>query len=737
LVEAYKDPGRPVEERVEDLLRRMTLEEKIGQMCQYSGFSRELEDLVKRGLVGSLLNVVGVEEVNRVQEIAVKESRLGIPLLLGLDVIHGYKTIFPIPLALASTWDPEVVRRAAEIAAREAAAEGIRWTFAPMVDIARDPRWGRIAEGFGEDPYLASVMAWAAVKGFQGDDLSSPDTILACAKHYVAYGAAEGGRDYNTVDISERTLREVYLPPFKAAVAAGVGTIMSAFNDLNGVPATANEYTLTTILRGEWGFQGFVVSDWNAIGELVVHGIAADGAEAAKLAVTAGVDMDMQGDVYRKHLLRLVREGVVPEERIDEAVRRILTLKFRLGLFENPYADPERARRVVKCREHLEYALEAARKAIVLVKNDGVLPLRKDLRRLAVIGPLADDREAPLGCWHCLGDPRDVVTVLEGIRRRVSPGTEVLYARGCDILSEDRSGFKEAVKAAEKADAVVLVVGESADMSGEAASRAYLDLPGVQEELVREVWSAVRGRGIPVVEVVMAGRPLAIKWSAEHIPAILIAWHLGVRAGDAIADVLFGDYNPGGRLPVTFPRSVGQVPIYYSHKRTGRPPSPERYTSKYIDEDYRPLFPFGHGLSYTRFEYRDLRVEPERVEPGDVVTISFTLINVGDREGDEVAQLYVRDVVASVTRPVKELKGFKRVHLMPGERCRITFKMPTQLLAFYGRDMRPIIEAGEYEVMIGSSSEDIRLKGRFEVTRTEPLRDLRRVWFTEVTVEPA
>ena len=737
MTEPYRDPKRPVEERVEDLLRRMTLEEKVGQLCQYSahfGPTEELKEMIRKGLVGSLLNITGVERVNEVQRVAVEESRLGIPLLIGLDVVHGYKTVFPIPLALASSWDPEVVRRAAEIAAREASAEGVKWTFAPMLDIARDPRWGRIAEGFGEDPYLASVMAWAAVKGFQGERLSSdPERIAACAKHYVAYGAAEGGRDYNTVDISERTLREVYLLPFKSAVAAGVATVMSAFNDLCGVPASANEFTLRRVLKGEWGFRGFVVSDWNAVGELIQHGIAADGAEAARLAVEAGVDMDMVSDLYRRHLAELVRRGVVPESLIDEAVRRVLRVKFLLGLFENPYADPERARRVVKCGEHVEAALEIARKCIVLVKNEGVLPLSKSLRRIAVIGPLADDRDAVLGCWRALGDPGDAVSVLEGVRRKVGSATEVLYAKGCDVSSQDRSGFAEAVEAAKRSDAVVLVVGESADMSGEAASRAHLDLPGVQEELVKTVWEAVGGR-IPVVMVVMSGRPLTIKWAAEHIPAIVVACHLGVRAGDAVADVLFGDYNPGGKLPVTWPRAVGQVPIYYNHKRTGRPPSAERFTSKYIDEDWRPLFPFGHGLSYTRFEYSDLRVEPEKVEPGGTVTISFELANAGEREGDEVAQLYVRDVVASVTRPVMELKGFKRVTLKPGERRRIVFKLPMQLLAFYGRDMKPRIEAGLYEVMVGSSSADIRLKGSFEVLRTLILEEDGRVWFTEAQV---
>ena len=730
-MEIYKDPSQPIEKRVEDLLRRMTLDEKIGQMCQYSSFNEEIRELIRKGLVGSLLNVTGVDKVNEVQREAAENTRLGIPLLLGLDVIHGYKTIFPIPLALVSTWDPEIVKRAARIAAKEAAGEGIKWTFAPMVDIARDPRWGRIAEGAGEDPYLGSVMAWAAVKGFQGEDLSNPESILACAKHYIAYGGAEGGRDYNTVDISDRTLREIYLPPFKAAVLAGVGTIMSAFNEINGIPATANEYTLRKILREELGFKGFVVSDWNAIGELINHGIAKDIYDAAKEAVMAGVDMDMQGDVYRRALKELVKKGVIPEKLIDDAVRRILTIKFKLGLFENPYADPDRANKVIKCKEHLEFALEVARKAIVLLKNDGILPLRKDLKRIAVIGPLADDKESPLGSWHCLGDPNDVVTVLEGIKRKVSPKTEVLYAKGCDIVGNSKEGFKEAIDIAKQSEVAILVVGERGDMSGEAASRAYLGLPGVQEELVKAIYET----GVPVVVVLMNGRPLSITWIAEHVPAIVEAWFLGIQAGNAIADVLFGDYNPGGKLPVTFPRTVGQVPIYYNHKNTGRPPDPKnRFTSKYIDEDYRPLFPFGHGLSYTTFSYSDIEVEPKEVEPGDVVSISFTLVNTGDREGDEVAQLYIRKPVASVTRPVKELKGFIRVTLKPGEKRRITFKLPTEQLAFYNREMKLVIERGTYYVMVGSSSEDIRLTSELRVVRTKGISP-RVLKFTEVIVE--
>jgi len=709
----YLDPSQPIDRRVEDLLARMTLEEKVGQMCQYSGITMEYERMIREGRIGSLLNVFGADETNRIQRIAVEESRLGIPLIFGLDVLHGYKTIFPIPLGLASTWDPDIVRRAASIAAAEAAADGVHWTFAPMVDIARDPRWGRIAEGAGEDPYLGSAMARAYVEGYQGKSLSDPDTIVACPKHYVAYGGAEGGRDYNTVDISERTLREIYLPPFRAAVKAGAGTLMSAFNDLNGIPASANPHTLRTILRGEWGFEGFVVSDWNAIGELITHGIAGNIYEAAEKALKAGVDMDMQGDVYRRALVQLVREGRIPEGLIDDAVRRILKIKFMLGLFDRPYVDPERAKKIIKCREHLEAALEIARKSIVLLKNDGnLLPLSRDLGSIAVIGPLADDHEAPLGPWSCLGDPKDVVTVLEGIKSKVSPKTKVLYAKGCDIEGSSKEGFDEALRAARESEVVIAVVGESRDMSGEAACRAYLDLPGVQEDLLK----ALHATGTPIVMVLMNGRPLSISWAAENIPAIIEAWFLGVQAGYAIADVIFGDYNPGGKLPVTFPRTVGQVPIYYNHKNTGRPPLPDvKWTSKYLDIPYTPLFPFGHGLSYTRFEYSGLEISPVEVGANDTVKVRFRVRNVGDREGDEVAQLYIRDPVASVTRPVKELKGFKRVTLKPGEEKTIEFTLMLEDLSFLNSEMKRVVEPGEFRVMVGSSSEDIRLTGSFTV----------------------
>lgn len=711
----YLDSSRPINERVEDLLGRMTLDEKVGQMCQYSGFSDGYEALVKEGRVGSFLNVTGAENTNKVQRIAVEHSRMGIPLIFGLDVIHGYSTIFPIPLALASTWDPNMVRKVASVAALEAASEGIHWTFAPMVDIARDPRWGRIVEGAGEDPYLGSAMAKASVEGFQGSDLADHNTIVACPKHYVAYGAAEGGRDYNTVDVSERVLRETYLPPFKAAIVdAGAGTIMSAFNELDGVPASANQYTLTTILREEWGFDGFVVSDWNSVGELLNHGIAETRAEAAKEAISAGVDMDMCGDIYRTNLAQLVKEGKISIKMIDEAVRRILRIKFKLGLFERPYVDPKRAQAVIQSRENIETALELARMSIVLLKNEGnLLPLKKDIESVAVIGPLADNRTDPLGSWSCQGDPKDVVTVLAGIKSRVSSKTKVLYAKGCEIEGASTEGFGEAVKIAKESNVAIVVVGESRDMSGEAACRASLDLPGVQEELIKTIHET----GVPVVEVLMNGRPLSISWSVEHIPAILEAWFPGIQGGNGIADVIFGNHNPSGKLPVTFPRTVGQVPIYYNRKNTGRPPTSDRWTSKYLDAPWTALFPFGHGLSYTRFEYSNLRISHNGSGAAEKVEISVDVKNVGDRKGEEVVQLYLRDVVASIGRPVKELKGFKRITLELGEKETISFTLTSKQLSFINRDLKRVVEPGIFKVMVGKSSEDIQLTGSFGVKK--------------------
>jgi len=543
--------------------------------------------------------------------------------------------------------------------------------------------------------------------------LADPDTIVACPKHYVAYGGAEGGRDYNTVDISEGVLREIYLPPFKAAIVdARAGTIMSAFNDLSGVPASANRYILTFILRKEWGFDGFVVSDWNAIRELLSHGIAATPTEAAKEAVNAGVDMDMEGDVYQKNLVRLVREGEVSEGTIDEAVRRILRIKFMLGLFDRPYVDPERASQVIQSRENLEAALELARRSIVLLKNEeDLLPLKKEIESIAVIGPLADDRDAPLGSWSCQGNPKDVVTVLDGVKSRVSPETTVRYAKGCEIEGASTEGFENAVRIAKESDVAIVVVGETREMSGEAASRSSLDLPGVQEELVKAIYET----GVPLVEVLTNGRPLSISWSAEHVPAILEAWFPGIQGGYALADVIFGNYNPGGKLPVTFPRTVGQVPIYYNHKNTGRPPSSDRWSSKYLDIPSTPLFPFGHGLGYTEFEYSNLQINPKRIKPSGKAKISVEVENTGDCRGDEVVQLYLRDVVASVTRPVKELKGFERITLAPGEKKTIVFTLTPEQLSFINRDLKRVVEPGIFEVMVGKSSEDIQLAGSFEV----------------------
>ncbi|MHC4064004.1 MAG: glycoside hydrolase family 3 N-terminal domain-containing protein [Planctomycetota bacterium] len=718
-----------IEQRVEALLQQMTIDEKLGQLTQQSGgeiqddnpevLKNKQEELyapIREGKVGSFLNAHGAEYTNKLQRVAVEESRLGIPLIFGNDVIHGYRTIFPIPLGEASSWDPQLVLRAARVAAQEASAAGTHWTFAPMVDICRDPRWGRIAEGAGEDPYLGSVMAAARVRGFQGGDLAAADTILACAKHYVAYGGAEGGRDYNTVDVSKQTLREVHLPPFKAAVDAGVGTLMSAFNEVNGVPASANPFTLRRILREEWGFDGFVVSDWASIAEMVTHGFAVDRADAAEKGIAAGVDMDMVSLCYRTHLADSVRQGTISEATVNEAVRRVLRAKLRLGLFERPYTDPQRARSVLLSAKNRALAREVARKSIVLLKNEGsLLPLSDKIGSLAVIGPLADSRKDPLGTWAALGRPEDVVTILEGIKKRVSAKTRVHYAQGSAVEGTATDGIAEAVAITSKSDAVVLVVGESADMSGEAHCRSSLDLPQVQQQLVR----AVHATGVPLVVVLMNGRPMSIGWISANVPAILNTWHLGVECGNATADVLFGDFNPGGKLPATFPRSVGQVPVHYAHKNTGRPPSSDRYTSKYIDLPPTPLFPFGYGLSYTEFQYGNLLVSPDKIGPGGRITVSVDLKNIDDRKGDEVAQMYIRDLTGSMTRPVRQLKGFRRVTLKPGEKKTLTFSLAYDDLGFYNRHVKYVVEPGLFKVWVGPSSAE-GLEGRFEVLTKEP-----------------
>jgi len=700
-----------IEKRIDDLLARMTLPEKIGQMRQISGAPEGTEDLIRQGAVGSFLNVMG-EDARRCQRLAVEESRLGIPLIFGRDVIHGFRTILPIPLGQAATFDPEVVREGARIAAREAAACGVHWTFAPMVDIARDPRWGRIAEGCGEDPYLAACMGAAMVEGFQGSDLADPERIAACAKHYVGYGAAEGGRDYNTTWIPEGLLRDVYLVPFQACVRAGTATLMSAFNDLNGVPASGNAFTLRKVLKGEWGFDGFVVSDWASIWEMIPHGFAADEQEAAQLGVAAGVDMEMVSSCF-EHLEALVAAGKLPLELIDDAVRRILRVKLRLGLFEHPYADEGR-QAVILSAEHRQVAQRAARESCVLLKNEGLLPLSAAISKLAVIGPLADSGRDQLGCWVMDGRGEDAVTPLQALQGALGAG-RVVYAPGlADARSTDESLIPEAVAAAQAAEAVVAFLGEDAGLSGEAHSRAFLDLPGAQQRLL----DALAATGRPVVAVILTGRSLALGPVVEKAGALLLAWHPGTMGGPAIADLLLGVEAPVGRLPVTLPRTVGQVPLYYNHKSTGRPPAddapsiptgtpldPEGFVSSYLDVDHRPLFPFGFGLSYTTFAYRDLQLSTPQLRLGEALTASVTVTNTGAAKGIEVVQLYVRDRVGSLTRPVRELKGFQRVELAPGESRQVSFTLHTDDLAFHNAAMQRVTEPGAFDLWIGPDAQ--------------------------------
>lgn len=708
-----------VVDRANALLGRMTLDEKIGQMNQLDPrWDPEIEQRVREGMVGSVLSVRSVGEINRLQRVAVEETRLGIPLLVGNDVIHGYRTIFPIPLAQSCTWDPALVERAAHIAAREAAACGTDWIFAPMVDICRDPRWGRIAEGAGEDQTLGSALARAQVRGFQADDLPGGRRIAACPKHYVAYGAAEAGRDYNTVDISERTLRDIYLPPFGSALDEGAGSVMSAFNEISGVPASANRLTLDKVLRNEWGFGGLVLSDYNAVAELVAHGYVADLREAARASLLAGVDMDMMGHAFIAHLGELVGEGAVPLARVDTAVLRILCLKIALGLFEHPYTDEELEAQFVLREDHRQAALEVAHRSMVLLKNEGsLLPLRA--QRIALVGPLADDAGAPLGCWHCEGKAEDVETVLAGIRA-ARPECVVEYVQGCSVADNSVDELEDALRVARRAEVAVLVLGEDERMSGEARSRAHLGLPGRQQELLE----AVVATGTPVVCVLMSGRPLALPWAVEHVPAILQAWHGGIRAGRAVADLLFGEADPSGKLTASFPRTVGQIPVYYAHKNTGRPflgegtvQFDQAYRSNYIDESNRPLFSFGHGLSYTSFSYADLEVETPTIGAGGTLVVSAVVANTGDRSGEEIVQLYVQDLVGSVTRPVKELKGFQRVSLEPGQAVRVQFRVPVHLLGFHGQDLAYEVEPGNFRVWVGPDSES-GLDGTFVVSAT-------------------
>ncbi len=703
-----------IEKRVDSVMKLMNLEEKIGQLTLFTSdydvtgptMRENYKEDLKQGKAGAIFNAYGVKYVRELQRIAVEETRLGIPLIFGYDVIHGHRTIFPISLGEAASWDTAAVRQAARIAAIEATAEGLHWTFAPMVDIARDPRWGRISEGSGEDVFLGVAMAKARVKGFQNGDLKSPNTLVACAKHYAAYGAAQAGRDYHTVDLSERTLREVYLPPFKACVEEGVGTFMTAFNEVSGVPASGDRFLLTDILRNEWGFKGFVVTDYTSINEMVPHGFAENEKHAGVLALNAGVDMDMQGAVYYNFMKQSIEEGKIKMKDVDEAVRRILRIKFRLGLFDDPYryCNEERETTDIMTPEHLAFARDFSRKSLVLLKNEkSVLPLSKKTPTIAVVGPLADNRRELIGTWSAAGDWKKSVTVLEGIQRAVSPETRVIYAKGCNITGDSLQYIEAAVQAARSADAVVMVVGEAAWMSGEAASRTELGLPGVQHKLAE----AIIATGKPVITVLMCGRPLTLPWLANKTDALLLAWFAGHKAGPAIADVLFGDYNPGGKLPVTFPRNVGQIPIYYSMKNTGRPyASDNKYTSKYLDVSNTPLFPFGYGLSYTRFDYSNLRVSNVTPKMSDTIRISVTLKNTGTYEGEEVVQLYIQDLVGSVTRPVKELKGFRKLMLRPGEETDVTFTLTSADLAFWGLDMTFAAEPGEFKAYIGGNSVD-------------------------------
>lgn len=705
-------------QKADSVLALMTLEEKVGQLIQYSGGfdtgtrperpTGDTGDMIRKGKVGSFLNIVGAEATKKLQKIAVEESRLKIPLIFGLDVIHGYRSTFPVPLAESCTWNPDLIEKSARTQAEEASSAGIHWTFNPMVDIARDPRWGRIMEGSGEDPYLGSLFAAARVKGYQGSDLSAKNTILACVKHFAAYGGAEGGRDYNTVDLSERNLRDFYLPPYKAAVEAGVGSLMASFNEIGGEPASASKFLMTKILRDEWESDAFVVSDWNSIGELIPHGVAKDLNHAAFLGIEATVDMDMEASAYYWYLQKHVEDGNVNIKLVDDAVRRVLKAKFDLGLFNDPfkYCDPEREKSTLGNKDMVAVTKEVALESIVLLKNNNnVLPLSKSIKSVALVGPLANSKEDPLGVWDAQSDSKMVVTVLEGIKNKLGYKTKIEFVEGCKINDKDKSNFDLAVKAANNSDVVIAVVGEWRFMSGEANSRANIDLPGVQEDLLKELHKT----GKPVVAVIMNGRPLTIPWLQENLPAIVEAWYPGIQSGNALADILFGDYNPNGKLTTTFPRYVGQIPLYYNHKNTGRPHNTnDRYTSYYMDLDNSPLYPFGYGLSYTTFEYSNPILEKTQIKKDESLKVSVNITNTGSREGKEIVQLYIRDLVGSVTRPVKELKDFSKISLKPGETKTVEFIITPEKLKFYDINMNYVVEPGDFKVFVGTNSVDVK-----------------------------
>lgn len=710
--------GDAVEKQVEALLGKMTLQEKIGQMNQLSPFGppEEIAGQIRNGEVGSLLNITDPAIVNQIQKVAVEESRLGIPLLMSRDVIHGYKTIFPIPLGQAATFNPQIVQDGARVAAIEASADGIRWTFAPMIDISRDPRWGRIAESCGEDPYLSSVMGVAMVKGFQGDSLNDPTSIAACAKHFIGYGAAEGGRDYNSTFIPERQLRNVYFPPFEAAAKAGCATFMTSFNDNDGIPSTGNSFILKDVLRDEWKYDGMVVTDWASTAEMISHGFCKDEKEAALKSVDAGIDMEMVSGTFIRHLEELVKEGKISEAAINNAVRNILRLKFRLGLFDNPYVNTDQ--HVKYAPEHLAKAKEAAEQSVILLKNDReTLPFTDKIRTIAVVGPLADAPHDQMGTWVFDGEKAHTQTVLAALKEMYGDKVQFIYEPGLGYSRDKNTGnISKAVNAATRADAVLVCVGEESILSGEAHSLADLHLQGAQSELI----TALAKTGKPLVTVIMAGRPLTIEQEVNQSDAVLYAFHPGTMGGPAIADLLFGKVAPSGKTPVTFPKMVGQIPVYYAHNNTGRPASRQETlidaipleagqtslgcTSFYMDAGFDPLFPFGYGLSYTTFGYDNLQLPTDKLAANGTLEISFDLTNTGKYDGTEVVQLYVQDIFGSVTRPVKELKGFQRVSLKQGEKKTVTFSLPVKELAFWNIDMQKVVEPGEFNLWVGPNS---------------------------------
>ena len=713
---------KSIDQKVTELMAKMTLEEKIGQLNQYNDditatgpITKDADKAgqVRAGKLGSILNAIGAKNTKNWQDQAM-QSRLKIPLLFGQDVIHGFRTTFPIPLGETATWDMNLIEKSARIAATEASAYGIHWTFAPMVDIGRDPRWGRVMEGAGEDTDLGTMVGKARVKGFQGNGLGNKDAVMACAKHFAAYGAAVGGRDYNSVDMSLRQLHETYLPPFKAVSDMGVATFMNSFNDINGIPATGNKYLQRDLLKGAWNFQGFVVSDWGSIGEMIPHGFAKDNKDAALKAIIAGSDMDMESRSYINHLAELVKEGKVDIQLVDDAVRRILTKKYELGLFDDPYRfiNEKREKEQANNPEHRKFAREIGAKSIVLLKNENqLLPLSPTTKKVAIIGPFAKATVENHGFWSIAfpDDSQRIVTQFDGIKAQLDKNSELLYAKGCNANDNDKSLFAEAVETAKKADVVIMTLGEGHAMSGEAKSRSNIHFSGVQEDLLKEIAKT----GKPIILMINAGRPLVFDWASENIPTIVYTWWLGTEAGNSIADVLFGKINPGGKLPMTFPRTEGQIPIYYNHYNTGRPAknnTDRNYVSAYIDLDNDPAYPFGFGLSYTTFQYSDVNVSATQLKGNQTLTASVTLTNSGNYDGEEVVQLYIRDLVGKVVRPVKELKGFQKIFLKKGESKTVSFNITPEDLKFYDDELNFDWESGEFDIMIGTNSAQVQTK---------------------------